>query len=82
MVYTATDKHGHFIKDHERDDIRILDDTKQVTGFGLQQPDRSAAAGRATGRRQQLVRDRFKFEQEAAIEFLNQIVRPNYDKAF
>src|SRR5664280_2677334 len=28
------------------------------------------------------VRDRFKFEQEAAIEFLNQIIRSKYDKAF
>ncbi len=28
------------------------------------------------------VRDRFKFEQEAAIEFLNQIIRPKFDKAF
>jgi VWFA-related protein len=28
------------------------------------------------------VRDRFKFEQESAIEFLNQTVRPKYDKAF
>jgi VWFA-related protein len=28
------------------------------------------------------VRDRFKFEQEAAIEFLNSIIRPRYDKAF
>ncbi len=28
------------------------------------------------------VRDRFKFEQESAIEFLNQTVRPRYDKAF
>ena len=28
------------------------------------------------------VRDRFKFEQEAAIEFLNQTVRPRYDRAF
>jgi VWFA-related protein len=28
------------------------------------------------------VRDRFKFEQEAAIEFLNAIIRPGYDKAF
>src|SRR5438309_9663102 len=27
------------------------------------------------------VRDRFKFEQESAIEFLNQIIRPRYDKA-
>ncbi|MGH9809432.1 MAG: VWA domain-containing protein, partial [Terriglobia bacterium] len=28
------------------------------------------------------IRDRFRFEQDAAIEFLNQIVRPNFDKAF
>jgi VWFA-related protein len=28
------------------------------------------------------VRDRFKFEQESAIEFLNQTVRPRYDRAF
>ena len=28
------------------------------------------------------VRDRFKFEQESAIEFLNQTVRPRYDHAF
>jgi len=28
------------------------------------------------------VRDRFKFEQEAAIEFLNAIIRRRYDKAF
>ena len=28
------------------------------------------------------VRDRFKFEQESAIEFLNQTVRPRYDSAF
>src|SRR5262249_17464942 len=28
------------------------------------------------------VRDRFKFEQESAIEFLNQTVRPKYDTAF
>ena len=28
------------------------------------------------------VRDRFRFEQESAIEFLNQTIRPRYDKAF
>ena len=28
------------------------------------------------------VRDRFKFEQESAIEFLNQTVRRRYDQAF
>src|SRR6202007_1298588 len=28
------------------------------------------------------IRDRFKFEQEAAIEFLNQTIRQRYDRAF
>jgi VWFA-related protein len=28
------------------------------------------------------IRDRFRFEQQAAIEFLNQIIRPNRDQAF
>jgi VWFA-related protein len=83
MVFTATDKHGHFIKDLKREDIRILDDTKQVTGirsFSTQTdlPLQVALLVDASNS----VRDRFKFEQEAAIEFLNQIVRPNYDKAF
>ncbi len=83
MVFTATDKHGHFIKDLKRDDIRILDDTKQVMrirSFSSQTdlPLQVALLVDASNS----VRDRFKFEQEAAIEFLNQIVRPNYDKAF
>jgi VWFA-related protein len=83
MVFTATDKHGHFIKDLKKDDIRILDDTKQVTrirSFSSQTdlPLQVALLVDASNS----VRDRFKFEQEAAIEFLNQIVRPNYDKAF
>jgi len=83
MVFTATDKHGHFIKDLKREDIQILDDTKQVTrirSFSSQTdlPLQVALLVDASNS----VRDRFKFEQEAAIEFLNQIVRPNYDKAF
>ena len=28
------------------------------------------------------VRDRFRFEQDSAIEFLNQIIRPHFDRAF
>jgi len=83
MVFTATDKHGHFIKDLKKEDIQILDDTKQVTrirSFSSQTdlPLQVALLVDASNS----VRDRFKFEQEAAIEFLNQIVRPNYDKAF
>jgi VWFA-related protein len=83
MVFTATDKHGHFIKDLKKEDIQILDDARQVTrirSFSSQTdlPLQVALLVDASNS----VRDRFKFEQEAAIEFLNQIVRPNYDKAF
>ena len=83
LVFTATDKHGRFIKDLKQDDIKILDDAKQVTrirSFSSQTdlPLQVALLIDASNS----VRDRFKFEQEAAIEFLNQIVRPSYDKAF
>ncbi len=83
VVFTATDKHGRFVKDLKQEDIQVLDDTKQVTrirSFSSQTdlPLQVALLVDASNS----VRDRFKFEQEAAIEFLNQIVRPNYDKAF
>jgi len=83
VVFTATDKHGRFVKDLKQEDIQILDDNKQVSrirNFSSQTdlPLQVALLVDASNS----VRDRFKFEQEAAIEFLNQIVRPNYDKAF
>ena len=83
VVFTVTDKRGHFVKDLTQNDFRVFDDGKP------------AASVRAFSRETNLplrvgllidasnsVRDRFKFEQEAAIEFLNQIIRPKFDKAF
>ena len=83
LVFTAIDKHGRFVKDLKQDDIHITDDAKPVSrirSFSSQTdlPLQVALLVDASNS----VRDRFKFEQEAAIEFLNQIVRPNYDKAF
>ena len=81
MVFIATDKHGHFVKDLKLDDIRILDDTKQVPKFRFSSQTDLPLQVALLVDASNSVRDRFKFEQEAAIEFLNQIVRPNYDKA-
>jgi len=83
LIFTVTDKHGRFIKDLKQEDVQILDDSKLVTkirSFSSQTdlPLQVALLVDASNS----VRDRFKFEQEAAIEFLNQIIRPNYDKAF
>jgi Ca-activated chloride channel family protein len=82
-VFTVTDKHGHFIKDLKLPDIKIIDDGKAPADIryftsetGL--PLRVGLLIDASNS----IRDRFRFEQESAIEFLNQIVRRNSDQAF
>ena len=83
VVFTVTDKHGKRVTDLKQADFHFVDDSKPVseirsfhaeTNLPLQVGlliDASSS-----------VRDRFKFEQESAIEFLNQTVRKRYDQAF
>lgn len=82
VVFTVTDKREHFVKDLTENDFRVMDDNKPgaVQSFSRQTnlPLRVGLLIDASNS----VRDRFKFEQESAIEFLNQIIRPRYDKAF
>lgn len=83
VVFTVTDKRGHFVKDLTQNDFRVLDDSKpaeSVRSFSRETnlPLRVGLLIDASSS----VRDRFKFEQEAAIEFLNQIIRRKYDQAF
>ncbi len=83
VVFTVTDKREHFVKDLTQNDFRVFDDSKpalSIESFNRQTnlPLRVGLLIDASNS----VRDRFKFEQEAAIEFLNQIIRPRFDKAF
>jgi VWFA-related protein len=83
LIFTVTDKRGKFIKDLKKDDLKILDDNKPpkaIRGF-VSQTDLPLRVGLLVDASNS-IRDRFKFEQEAAIEFLNQIVRPKSDQAF
>jgi Ca-activated chloride channel family protein len=83
VVFTVTDKHGRYIKDLKQNDFKILDDKKpasQVRSFRAE-TDLPLQVGLLVDASNS-VRDRFRFEQEAAIEFMNQIIRPSYDKAF
>ena len=83
VVFTVTDKHGHYVKDLKRDDFRVLDDNKpakEIHSFH-KETDLPLQVGLLIDASNS-IRDRFKFEQESAIEFLNQIIRINYDKAF
>jgi len=82
VVFTVTDRHGHYIKDLKRNDFRVIDDQKpaELRSF-RSETDLPLQVGLLIDASNS-VRDRFKFEQEAAIEFLNSIIRPRYDKAF
>ena len=83
VVFNVTDKRGKFVNDLKKDDFRVLDDGKPPTAIRsfrseTNLPLRVGLLIDASNS----IRDRFKFEQEAAIEFLNQIIRSRYDQAF
>jgi Ca-activated chloride channel family protein len=83
VVFTVTDKHNHYVKDLTRKDFQVLDDQRLVANFRSfrRETDLPLQVGLLIDASNS-IRDRFKFEQESAIEFLNQTIRPKYDKAF
>jgi VWFA-related protein len=83
LVFTVTDKHGHYIEDLKKNDFKILDDRKppeEILSFNSQ-TDLPLQVGLLIDASES-VSSRFKFEQEAAVEFLKQTLRPKYDQAF
>ncbi len=83
VVFTVSDKHGRFVKDLKQADFKVLDDKKppvQIVNFASETnlPLRVGLLVDASNS----VRDRFRFEQDSAIEFLNEIIRPHFDRAF
>jgi Ca-activated chloride channel family protein len=82
VVFTVTDKHGKRVTDLKQADFRFVDDNKpaaEIRSFHAETnlPLQVGLLIDASNS----VRDRFKFEQESAIEFLNQTVRRGYDQA-
>jgi len=83
VVFVVTDKHGRRVTDLKQNDFQILDDSKppsEIRSFHAETnlPLQVGLLIDASNS----VRDRFKFEQESAIEFLNQTVHPRKDIAF
>jgi Ca-activated chloride channel homolog len=83
LTFTVTDHHGRFIKDLQQQDFALLDDQRapaQVYSF-TQQTNQPLRVGLVIDASTS-IRARFKFEQQAATEFLLDILRPRTDRAF
>jgi Ca-activated chloride channel homolog len=83
IIFTVTDKHGRFIRDLKENQFKVLDNNmppREITHFAAE-TDLPLRVGLLIDASNS-IRDRFQFEQQAATEFLQQIIRPRSDRAF
>jgi VWFA-related protein len=81
ILYTVSDKKGRFVTDLSQDDFQVLErrNEQNIMEFSSLSdlPLRIAILIDTSNS----IRDRFRFIQEAAIEFINSVIRPELDKA-
>ncbi len=83
LIFTVTDKRGHYISNLQQSDFALLDDQKapeRVNSFH-QQINLPLRVGILIDTSTS-IHSRFKFEQQAAIDFLLQIIKARSDRAF
>ena len=81
VLFTVTDKKGRFITDLGKDDFVVTENKKpQVIQEFTAETDLPLRIAILIDTSNS-IRDRFKFEQEAAVEFINSVLRPKEDRA-
>jgi VWFA-related protein len=83
LIFTVTDRHGHYNPNLQQSDFALLDDQKapaRVNSFHQQinLPLRVGIVVDASTS----IRSRFQFEQQSATEFLLEILKARSDRAF
>src|SRR5215813_6225170 len=79
MLFTVTDKKGRFITDLIKDDFQVVENKRpQVIQEFTAESDLPLRLGILIDTSNS-IRDRFKFEQEAAVQFINSVVKPRQD---
>jgi VWFA-related protein len=82
VLFTVTDKKNHLVLDLTKDDFRVFEDKKpQQVRFFSRETDLPLRIGILIDTSNS-IRERLRFEQEAAIDFLSTAVRPDKDLAF
>ena len=83
LIFTVTDKHGHYIPNLKQSDFALLDDQKapaRVNAF-RQQINLPLRVGIVIDASTS-IRTRFQFEQQSATEFLIETLKPKSDSGF
>lgn len=82
LLFTVTDKKGRFLTDLAQNEFKVFDNRKpqQILAFNRESnlPLRIGVLVDTSNS----IRDRMRFEQEAAIEFIKGVLREENDKAF
>ena len=82
VLFTVTDKKNRLVIDLTKDDFNIVEDTKpQSIRYFSREANLPLRIGVLIDTSNS-IRDRLRFEQEAAIDFLNSTVRPKKDLAY
>ena len=81
LLFTVTDKKGRFITDLTKDDFEVVEGKRRQTiaDFAAES-DLPLRLGILIDTSNS-IRERFKFEQEAASQFIDSVMRTNLDKA-
>lgn len=81
MLFTVTDKKGRFVTDLAKDDFLVTENKKpQTIAEFTAETDLPLRLGILIDTSNS-IRDRFKFEQEAAISFIQSVIHKSHDKA-
>jgi Ca-activated chloride channel family protein len=82
VLMTVTDKKNHLVLDLTKNDFRVLEDKKpQTIRYFSRETDLPLRIGILIDTSNS-IRERLRFEQEAAIDFLNSTLRPGKDLAY
>ena len=82
MLATVTDKKNRLVTDLSKDDFKIFEDGKpQEIRFFSRETDLPLRIGMLIDTSNS-IRDRLHFEQDAAVDFLTEVLRPGKDSAF
>jgi VWFA-related protein len=81
FLMTVTDKKGRFVTDLTQNDFEVVESKKKQTILEFVAENNLPLRLAIVVDTSNSIRDRFKFQQEAASEFVKSVIRPQADKA-